>query len=81
MSGVAGYLVRRGVVGAGLLVLLALVSFVLFYAVPTEPAAFLLDMRHASPEDIAEAIRFLLRTSRNCIVPEVQFVRPGDSEI
>ena len=29
------------------------------------------------PEDIAEAVRFLLRTSRNCVVPEVQFVRPG----
>jgi short-subunit dehydrogenase len=33
------------------------------------------------PEDIAEAIRFLLRTSRNCLVPELQFVRPGDSEL
>ena len=33
------------------------------------------------PEDIAEAVRFLLRTSRNCLIPEVQFVRPGDSEI
>jgi NAD(P)-dependent dehydrogenase (short-subunit alcohol dehydrogenase family) len=33
------------------------------------------------PEDIAEGIRFLLRTSRNCVVPEIQFVRPGDSEI
>jgi NAD(P)-dependent dehydrogenase (short-subunit alcohol dehydrogenase family) len=31
------------------------------------------------PEDIAEAVRFLLRTSPNCIVPEVQFVRPGDA--
>jgi peptide/nickel transport system permease protein len=50
-----GFLLRRSAVGAGLLVLLALVSFVLFYAVPTEPAAFLLDMRHASPEDIANA--------------------------
>ncbi len=30
------------------------------------------------PEDIAEAVRFLLRTSRNCVVPEVQFIRPGD---
>ena len=29
------------------------------------------------PEDIAEAIRFLLRTSRNCVVPELQFVRPA----
>lgn len=31
------------------------------------------------PEDIAEAVRFLLRTSRACIVPEIQFVRPGDT--
>jgi NAD(P)-dependent dehydrogenase (short-subunit alcohol dehydrogenase family) len=33
------------------------------------------------PEDIAEAIRYLLRTSRNCIVPEIQFIRPGDSDV
>ena len=33
------------------------------------------------PEDIAEGIRFLLRTSRNCVIPELQFVRPGDSEL
>jgi NAD(P)-dependent dehydrogenase (short-subunit alcohol dehydrogenase family) len=31
------------------------------------------------PEDIAEAVRYLLRTSPNCIVPEIQFIRPGDS--
>ena len=31
------------------------------------------------PEDIAEAVRYLLRTSRNCIVPELQFIRPGDN--
>ena len=30
------------------------------------------------PEDIAEAVRFLLRTSTNCVVPEIQFIRPGD---
>jgi NAD(P)-dependent dehydrogenase (short-subunit alcohol dehydrogenase family) len=30
-------------------------------------------------EDIAEAVRFLLRTSRNCIVPEIVFMRPGDA--
>ncbi len=30
------------------------------------------------PEDIAEAVRFLLRTSPACMVPEMQFVRPGD---
>jgi NAD(P)-dependent dehydrogenase (short-subunit alcohol dehydrogenase family) len=31
------------------------------------------------PEDIAEAVRFLLRTSPNCVVPEIQFLRPGDN--
>jgi NAD(P)-dependent dehydrogenase (short-subunit alcohol dehydrogenase family) len=30
------------------------------------------------PEDIAEAVRFLLRTSPACIVPEVMFIRPDD---
>jgi NAD(P)-dependent dehydrogenase (short-subunit alcohol dehydrogenase family) len=33
------------------------------------------------PEDIAEGIRFLLRTSPQCMTPEIQFVRPGDSEL
>ncbi len=36
--------------------------------------------RMIQPEDIAESVRFLLRTSPNCLVPEVQFIRPGDSE-
>jgi NAD(P)-dependent dehydrogenase (short-subunit alcohol dehydrogenase family) len=31
------------------------------------------------PEDIAEAVRYLLRTSPVCIVPEIQFIRPGDN--
>ena len=31
------------------------------------------------PEDIAEAVRFLLRTSPACLVPELVFLRPGDS--
>ena len=31
------------------------------------------------PEDIAEAVRFLLRTSPACFVPEIRFVRAGDS--
>ncbi len=30
------------------------------------------------PSDIAEAVRYLLHTSPACIVPEIQFVRPGD---
>jgi NAD(P)-dependent dehydrogenase (short-subunit alcohol dehydrogenase family) len=31
------------------------------------------------PDDIAEAVRFLLATSPACIVPELQFIRPGDT--
>jgi NAD(P)-dependent dehydrogenase (short-subunit alcohol dehydrogenase family) len=31
------------------------------------------------PEDIAEAVRFLLATSPACFVPEIRFVRAGDS--
>jgi len=31
------------------------------------------------PEDLAEAVRFLLRTSPACIVPEIRFIRPGDN--
>jgi len=29
-------------------------------------------------EDIGEAVRYLLKTSPACIVPEMQFIRPGD---
>ncbi|MFL5906990.1 MAG: SDR family NAD(P)-dependent oxidoreductase [Solirubrobacterales bacterium] len=31
------------------------------------------------PEDIAEGVQFLLRTSPNCLVPEIVFLRPGDT--
>jgi NAD(P)-dependent dehydrogenase (short-subunit alcohol dehydrogenase family) len=31
------------------------------------------------PEDIAASVRFLLSLSPACIVPEIMFVRPGDS--
>jgi NAD(P)-dependent dehydrogenase (short-subunit alcohol dehydrogenase family) len=33
------------------------------------------------PDDIAESIRFLLRTSPYCMVPELQFIRPGDADV
>ena len=31
------------------------------------------------PEDIAGAVRYLLTTSPACVVPEIQFIRPGDA--
>ena len=33
------------------------------------------------PEDIAEAVRFLLATSPACFVPELQFIRAGDAQV
>jgi len=30
------------------------------------------------PEDIAESVRFLLRTSPACLVPEIVFARPDE---
>ena len=32
------------------------------------------------PEDIAESVRFLLNVSAACIVPEIQFLRRGDTQ-
>jgi NAD(P)-dependent dehydrogenase (short-subunit alcohol dehydrogenase family) len=29
------------------------------------------------PGDVAESVRFLLRTSPGCVVPEIQFIQPG----
>jgi NAD(P)-dependent dehydrogenase (short-subunit alcohol dehydrogenase family) len=31
------------------------------------------------PEDIAESVRFLLRVSPSCVVPEIVFQRPGEA--
>jgi short-subunit dehydrogenase len=31
-----------------------------------------------TPGDIAESVRLLLKLSPACIVPEIQFIRPGE---
>jgi NAD(P)-dependent dehydrogenase (short-subunit alcohol dehydrogenase family) len=31
------------------------------------------------PEDVSESVRFLLRTSPTCVVPEIVFQRPGEA--
>jgi NAD(P)-dependent dehydrogenase (short-subunit alcohol dehydrogenase family) len=31
------------------------------------------------PEDIAESVRFMLKVSPACVVPEIMFVRPGEA--
>jgi hypothetical protein len=29
-------------------------------------------------EDVAEAVRFVLKTSPTCVIPEIVFQRPGE---
>ena len=31
------------------------------------------------PEDLAEAVRFLLKTSQYCVIPEIMFLRPSEA--
>jgi NAD(P)-dependent dehydrogenase (short-subunit alcohol dehydrogenase family) len=31
------------------------------------------------PQDIAEAVRYLLKVSPACVIPEMMFIRPGDA--
>jgi NAD(P)-dependent dehydrogenase (short-subunit alcohol dehydrogenase family) len=31
------------------------------------------------PQDVAESVRYLLKTSPACVVPEIMFTRPGDA--
>ncbi|MGB2939307.1 MAG: SDR family oxidoreductase [Candidatus Dormiibacterota bacterium] len=52
--------------------------------VDTEMTAWIRDQVPPSdmiqPEDVAGAVRWLLTTSPQCVVPEIQFTRPGDNE-
>ena len=32
-----------------------------------------------STQDVAEAVRFLLKLSPNCVIPEIVFQRPGEA--
>jgi len=31
------------------------------------------------PEDVAESVRYMLKLSPACVIPEIMFVRPGDA--
>jgi NAD(P)-dependent dehydrogenase (short-subunit alcohol dehydrogenase family) len=44
----------------------------------TEPLTHLERNQMITAEDVAEAVRFLTRLSPNCVVPEIQLLRPSD---
>jgi peptide/nickel transport system permease protein len=49
------YVVRRLLVSVVLLVVLSIVTFFLFFKIPADPAGFLVDIQHSSPDQIAKA--------------------------
>jgi peptide/nickel transport system permease protein len=73
MSPGLGYVARR--LGAGLLLLflLSIITFLIYFAVPSEPAAFLVDPQKATPAQLADA-RHRLGVDRPVYVQYVRFV-------
>jgi peptide/nickel transport system permease protein len=64
---VIGYALRRLGIAIVLLWLLATITFVIYLKVPQDPAGFLVDLQHASPQQIAQA-HHILGTDRPEIV-------------
>ena len=62
-----GYTLRRLGVAVVLLWILSVITFAIYLKVPADPAGFLIDMQHASPQQIAQA-HHLLGTDRPAIV-------------
>jgi peptide/nickel transport system permease protein len=73
MPGWAIFLVRRLISSIVLLLLLTLITFLAFSKVPSEPAAFIIDLRFATPEQIQEA-RHTLGTDRPIWIRYARFV-------
>jgi peptide/nickel transport system permease protein len=73
MPGWALFLVRRLLTAIVLLLLLTLITFFAFWKIPNEPAAVLVDLRHATPEQIQHA-RHILGADRPVWVQYGKFV-------
>jgi peptide/nickel transport system permease protein len=67
------YLLRRLLISIVLLWLLSLIAFGLYFAIPQEPASFLVDVQHATPGQIARA-RHQLGVDRPVTTQYVEFV-------
>jgi len=69
----AGYVLRRVGVAIVLLWILSVVTFAVYLKVPADPAGFIVDIRHASPAQIAHA-HHILGTDRPAIVQYEKYV-------
>ena len=70
---VIGYVLRRLAVAVCLLFVLSIVTFLMYAEIPSNPAGFVLDLQHATPEQIAEADH-LLGVDRPLWVQYVKYV-------
>ncbi len=50
-----GYILHRAAVAVGLLFVLSIVTFLMYSQIPSNPAGFVVDLQHATPEQIREA--------------------------
>jgi peptide/nickel transport system permease protein len=70
---VTGYVIRRISVAIVLLWLLSVITFAVYLKVPQDPAGFLVDIQHASPQQIAHA-HHVLGTDRPAVVQYGKYV-------
>jgi peptide/nickel transport system permease protein len=56
---VIAYILRRAAVAVGLLFVLSIVTFLMYSKIPSNPAAFVLDLRRATPAQIRRADHWL----------------------
>ena len=73
MPGWFVFLVRRLIASVVLLLLLTLITFFVFWKIPSQPAAFLIDLRYATPAQIQQA-RHVLGADRPVWVQYGKFV-------
>src|SRR3954470_7482634 len=68
-----GYVLRRLAVTVVLLFLLSVLTFAVYLKVPENPAGFLVDVQHSSPQQIAEA-EHRLGTDRPAVARYVKYM-------
>jgi peptide/nickel transport system permease protein len=68
------FLTRRAVTGATVLLAITACTFVIFFKIPANPAAFLVDLKTATPQQIAAA-RHELGVDRPVLVQFAEYVR------
>ena len=68
-----GFVLRRAAIAVVLLWILSAITFAIYLKVPADPAGFLIDIQHSSPQQIAHA-HHVLGTDRPAIVQYAKYM-------